>query len=151
MPERGFLTDGLLLAAGIFFAVLLDPDDFFAVAAPLEAVLAGALRRRIVGTGDSPAWSPAQVTEMLKDLEQREKASRPPTSATPPPPPAGSYGYAPVFYPGSPSPELAVPIRLRPSEEKNGIDFSVQLTRMKAERDQVSEVVKRIHAREGKR
>jgi hypothetical protein len=97
---------------------------------PGPYVVAGALRRRIVGTGDSPGWSAAQVTEMLKELEQREKGSGVPAGAALPPPPAGNYAYAPVFFPGHASPEFAMPIRLRPSEERNGIDFTVQLTRM---------------------
>ena len=85
-----------------------------------------------MGTGDSPAWSAAQVTEMLRELEQRETRASgvaPPTAA-PPPPPIGTFAYAPVFFPGYSSPELAVPVRLRPSEERHGIDFTVQLTRM---------------------
>jgi hypothetical protein len=96
---------------------------------PGPYVVAGALRRRSIGTGDSPAWSAAQVTQMLKELEQREKGG---TAATLPPPPEGNFAYAPVFFPGYASPEFAVPIRLRPGEEKNGIDFTVQLTRMAA-------------------
>ena len=98
---------------------------------PGPYVVAGALRRRNLGTGDSPAWTSAQIAEMLKELEQLEKSSMPAVAPPPPPPPpAGSYTYAPVFFPGYASPEFAVPIRLRPSEEKGGIDFTVQLTRM---------------------
>ena len=96
---------------------------------PGPYVVAGALRRRIVGTGDSPGWSAAQVTEMLKELEQREKGSGAPAGPALLPSPAGNYAYAPVFFPGHASPEFAMPIRLRPGEERNGIDFTVQLTR----------------------
>jgi hypothetical protein len=96
---------------------------------PGPYVVAGALRRRVVGTGDSPAWSAAQVSEMLKDLEQREKSGGSPGVALPPPP-VGNFAYAPVFFPGYGSPQFAVPIRLRASDERSGIDFTVQLTRM---------------------
>ena len=96
---------------------------------PGPYVVAGALRRRSVGTGDSPGWSVAQVTEMLRALEQREKGG-PASVPAPAPPPAGNYAYAPVFFPGHASPAFAVPIRLRAGEERNGIDFTVQLTRM---------------------
>jgi hypothetical protein len=44
--------------------------------------------------------------------------------------PAGLFAYAPVFFPSSSSPEFAMPIRLRASEERNGIDFTVQMTRL---------------------
>jgi hypothetical protein len=97
---------------------------------PGTYVVAGALRRRSVGTGDSPAWSVAQVTEILKELEQRERGGATTSPLSPLPPPAGNYAYAPVFFPGHASPELALPIRLRPGEERNGIDFAMQMTRM---------------------
>jgi hypothetical protein len=97
---------------------------------PGPYVVAGALRRRSLGTGDSPAWTVAQVTEMLRELEQREKASSASSPVTAVPPPSGNYAYAPVFFPGNASPEFAVPIRLRPGEERNGIDVTVQITRM---------------------
>jgi hypothetical protein len=121
-------SDPRLVATGV---ALTDDRGIYRIydLPPGPYVVAGALRRRSVGTGDSPAWSVAQVTEMLKALEQREKSG--PTSAVPPtPPPAGNYAYAPVFFPGYASPEFAVPIRLRASEERGGIDFTVQLTRM---------------------
>lgn len=97
---------------------------------PGPYVVAGALRRRSLGTGDSPAWSVAQVTEMLRELEQREKGSSSSSPVTAAPPPSGNYAYAPVFFPGYASPGFAVPIRLRPGEERGGIDFTVQITRM---------------------
>lgn len=96
---------------------------------PGPYVVAGALRRRSSGTGDSPGWSVAQVTEMLKALEQREKGSGSSTTSALSSPPDANYAYAPVFFPGYSSAEFAVPIRLRPGEERNGIDFTVQLTR----------------------
>lgn len=92
--------------------------------APGAYVVAGALRRRTAMTGDAVAWSAAQVSEMLKELDERD------TRPKPPPQPAGSYAYAPVFFPGFASPASAMPIRLRPSEVRDGIDFVVQLTRM---------------------
>jgi hypothetical protein len=100
--------------------------------APGAYVVAGALRRRGVSTGDAPAWTAAQVTEILRELEQREKSagSAAPAPMKLPTPPSGTYAYAPVFFPGSASADMAVPIRLRPGEERSGIDFTVQLTRM---------------------
>jgi hypothetical protein len=126
LPPPG--TDPRLVVTG--FAVSDDRGVYRIFDLPPGPyVVAGALRRRSVGTGDSPGWSAAQVTEMLRELEQREKAGAP-AAPTLSPPPAGHYAYAPVFFPGYASPEFAVPIRLRPSEERNGIDFTVQLTRM---------------------
>lgn len=99
--------------------------------APGTYVVAGAVSRRPTAPGDAAGWTASQVTDILRELEQREARGGMPT-----PPsriaqrPAGSYAYAPVFFPGFASPASAVPIRLRPSEERNGIDFTVQLTRM---------------------
>ena len=92
--------------------------------APGSYVVAGALRRRAGITGDAVAWSLSQVSDMLKELEQRDARSKAP------PKPAGTYAYAPVFFPGFASAASAMPIRLRPAEVRDGIDFVVQLTRM---------------------
>src|SRR5687767_1415576 len=125
LPPPG--TDPRLVVSG--FAVSDDRGVYRIFDLPPGPyVVAGALRRRIVDTGDSPGWSAAQVTEMLKELEQREKGSGAPAGLTLLSPPAGNYAYAPVFFPGHASPEFAMPIRLRPGEERNGIDFTVQLT-----------------------
>lgn len=66
---------------------------------PGEYVVAGGVRRRLVGNGDA---------------EGRD----------------GRYNWAPVYFPGSPSPQHAVPVRVKVAEEREGIDITLALTRM---------------------
>lgn len=100
---------------------------------PGEYVVVGGVRRRLAGTGDAEAWSTAQMDARLRELERRRGGAAPGTTEAPiemPQTVAGRYNWAPVYFPGSPSPQHAVPIRLKVAEEREGVDFVVSLTRM---------------------
>lgn len=91
--------------------------------APGDYVVVSGVRRAGSGVGDAEVWSPRQIDDMLKSLEQ-------PGAAPPPAEPEGRFAYAPVYFPESSSPDGAVPIRLRQADERTGVDFTVRLTRM---------------------
>jgi hypothetical protein len=81
---------------------------------------------------DLSAFSSAQIDEMIADLERRAAPGAPGTTgrtgfATKP---AGTYAYAPVFYPGVPSPDGAAKVVVAIGEERTSVDFTIQLTRM---------------------
>jgi len=82
---------------------------------------------------DIAVQSTADVDAALRELQQR--TGLPVGSNVPSPPapdlvPPGAYAYAPVFYPGVVTPSAATTIKLGVSEERDGVDFAVQYTRM---------------------
>lgn len=90
---------------------------------PGEYVIAGVVRRRLVGNGDAEAVSTANMEARLRALERKSAVIVPPVNE-------GRYNWAPVYFPGSPSPQQAVPVRLKIAEEREGVDFVVAMTRM---------------------
>ena len=56
-------------------------------------------------------------------------AARPAQTRPEPTPPPATYGYAPIYYPGTPDPDQASTITLEDGEERAGIDISLQLVR----------------------
>lgn len=98
-----------------------------------EYVIVGGVRRRLAGTGDAEAWSAAQTDGRLRELERRRGGVVPTATQAPVEVPAsaeGRYNWAPVYFPGSPSPQQAVPVRVKVSEERDGVDFVVSMTKM---------------------
>lgn len=91
---------------------------------PGEYVIAGAVRRRLVGNGDAEAVSTAAMDARLRALE-RKSGEVAPTA-----PSEGRYNWAPVYFPGSSSPQQAVPVRVKVAEERDGVDFVVAMTKM---------------------
>jgi hypothetical protein len=51
---------------------------------------------------------------------------------------AATYGYAPIYYPGTPDPDQAVTLVLAEDEERAGIDITLQLVRTAAIQGRVS-------------
>jgi len=78
---------------------------------------------------DVAAMSTAQVDDALAALQRR--AGAPAASGAGQAGPAmGTFGLTPVFFPGTPSADAATTITLGTAEERNGVDFTVRLTRM---------------------
>ena len=87
--------------------------------------------------------SDAEMDEILARLQRRSSAAatpaatpgaaaRPPQPRPEPTPPPATYGYAPIYYPGTPDPDQATTIALEDGEERAGIDISLQLVRTMA-------------------
>ena len=83
------------------------------------------------------------MDEILARLQRRSSAAatpaatpgaaaRPPQPRPEPTPPPATYGYAPIYYPGTPDPDQATTIALEDGEERAGIDISLQLVRTMA-------------------
>lgn len=94
--------------------------------APGEYVVAAGVRRRLVGNGDAEAVSTAAMDARLRALERKSSDA----AQAPVIPSDGRYNWAPVYFPGSSSPQQAVPVRLDVAEERQGVDFMVAMTRM---------------------
>src|SRR5262249_6396663 len=58
--------------------------------------------------------------QLLNDAARLQQNANQPAQQEP-------VAYAPVFYPGTPSPGAAVPITLTSGEERAGVDFQLQL------------------------
>jgi len=98
---------------------------------PGTYVVATALRAA-GAQSDIVAMRTADVDQMLRELQQRTGVS---TAAPLPAPgpdlvPPGSYAWAPAFYPGVSSTVSATTIKVAAGEERSGVDFAVQYTRM---------------------
>jgi uncharacterized protein (DUF2141 family) len=91
-------------------------------------------------TPDVAVLPPSEIDQALRELQERAGLAA--TRATPSVDSAGlapgTYDLAPVFYPGVPTPAAATTIRLGLGEERAGIDFPVQFTRMATIRGFVS-------------
>ncbi len=85
-------------------------------------------------------FSDAEMDEILARLQRRSAgaappaatpgaAARPPQPRPEPTPPPATYGYAPIYYPGTPDPDQASTIALEDGEERAGIDIGLQLVR----------------------
>jgi hypothetical protein len=107
---------------GIYRLYGLLPGEYYIVALPL-----------LGGSGETTGPSAASIDAALAMLASR----RPPTpGATPVTPPAPArrptVGFAPVFYPGTPSHSEAASVRVEAEEERTGIDFEMRLLSMAA-------------------
>lgn len=94
-------------------------------------------------------WSDAEMDEILARLQRRSAGAatpaasapgltRPPPARPPTPPPPATYGYAPVYYPGTPDPDQATTIALEDGEERGAVDITLQLVRTVAVSGRVS-------------
>jgi len=83
--------------------------------APGDYVIVALLNRSVVGNGDAAVWTSEDVDRMLKG----EPAT-----------PESRVSWAPIYFPGSASPQDAVPIRLGVGDERAGLDFTMAMTRM---------------------
>lgn len=106
---------------GVYRIYGLRPGDYYVAALPL-----------LGGSGEITAPSAASFDAALALLASR-RALAPGAAPPPPPPPAQrTIGFAPVFYPGTPSSSDAVSVRVEAGEEKAGIDFDVRPLSMAA-------------------
>lgn len=99
---------------------------------PGTYVVASAMRVSS-SASDIAVLSTADVDKALRELQQRTGlavGSNVPPQTAPDPVPPGAYAYAPVFYPGVASAASAATIKLGAGEERTGVDFTVQYTRM---------------------
>jgi len=103
---------------GIFRLYGLPAGDYIVVANP-----------RNTNVGEIRASTDAEIRAALAALQQ--PAMPPPPAGQPLPPPrdAVTVGFAPMYFPGTPSVSGAATITLGPGEERGGIDFSLQLVR----------------------
>jgi len=103
----------------------LPPGQYFVVASPQPAP--GATPIQVMSTED--------VDTALRELEERSRlpgprsgvvgAARPGAEVQPGAP--ATFGYAPVFYPGTTNAAEAVSVRVEEGEERSGADFSLVL------------------------
>jgi hypothetical protein len=91
--------------------------------------LVSSLMPSTVRLSDVAAMSAAQVDDALSALQRRAGSPVAP-GADQASPALGTFGMTPVFFPGTPSADSATTITLGPAEERNGVDFTVRLTRM---------------------
>lgn len=82
---------------------------------PGDYVVVALLNRPIVGNGDAAVWTTEQVDHLLRG----EPAT-----------PEARVSWAPIYFPGSASPQDAVPVRLGAGDERAGLDFTMSMTRM---------------------
>jgi Carboxypeptidase regulatory-like domain len=109
---------------GAFRLYGLPPGDYFVQAQP-----AGILTGAMTGTADAPQTTAAEVS-WAADVEAQSRLGQTPALAqllASPPERGRTVNYASVFYPGTLDPANAVPITLGPHEERQGIDFMVQV------------------------
>jgi len=93
------------------------------------------------GNGDLSMMTSAEIDDALKVLQQRVGRGAGPSPGVSQPTPATTpsaaapannvqYAYAPVFYPGTASAAGAGKVAVGLGDERTGVDFVVQLTRM---------------------
>jgi uncharacterized protein (DUF2141 family) len=91
---------------------------------PGEYIVAALLQRGLRGNGDAESWTPAQVDQLLAALD------RPSSAESAPAVPDARVAWAPIYFPGSASPQDAVPVRVGAGDERTNLDFTVSMTRM---------------------
>jgi hypothetical protein len=108
---------------GVYRIYGLMPGDY----------LVSSMMRPAGRLSDVTALSGAQIDAVLRALRRRAGASeadslsiRSADAVVPP----GTYAITPVLYPGTPSPDAATTITLALGEERDGVNFTVGLTRM---------------------
>jgi hypothetical protein len=86
-------------------------------------------------------FSDEQMDEILARLQRRSAGVAPaatpgnstrPVQTRPEPAPPPTFGYVPIYYPGTPDPEQATTIALEDGEERAGVDIGLQLVRTAA-------------------
>ena len=107
---------------GVYRIYGLPPGDYCVVALPV-----------LTGSGEITAPSASSIDAALAMLASRRPAT-PGTKPAPSPPPAPqpTMGFAPVFFPGTPSHSEAASVRVEAGEERTGVDFEMRLVPMAA-------------------
>ena len=125
VPPPG--TPPLLLLAG---SGLTDDRGVYRIFGlpPGEYLIASAIR--LEHASDIHVWSAADIDLAFRELGQRTGVRAPGASSPPADTASGTHAYAPTYYPGVVSTAGAERLRLDVGEERSGIDFAVQLTRM---------------------
>lgn len=108
--QPGFVTDDL----GAYRIYGLTPGDYLIAALP------------VVGRGDVEERTEAEYEALVRAFTQRSPTAGP-APASPIPTPAATRGYAPTYYPGTPVPTQAVPIRLGIGDVREGIDIPITM------------------------
>ena len=130
MPEPITITDD----RGMYRLFGLAPGEYAISATP-----------RIGGSGTIGIRSTEEVDALFAELIARGRAasgapgaSAPAARATPliPDPPA--VGFAATYYPGTPLPQEAAPIKIGAGEERAGVDFTVVPVRTSMLEGQIS-------------
>ena len=103
---------------GMYRLYGLPPGEYLVAASP-----------RNTNAGEIRASTAEEIRAALAALQQ--PATPPPPAGQPLPPPREhvTVGFAPVYFPGSPSVGGASTISLGPGEERSGVDFSLQIVR----------------------
>ena len=103
---------------GMYRLYGLPPGEYLVAASP-----------RNTNAGEIRASTAEEIRAALAALQQ--PATPPPPAGQPLPPPREhvTVGFAPVYFPGSPSVGGASPISLGPGEERSSVDFSLQIVR----------------------
>lgn len=126
---------------GVYRVYGLLPGDYLVAAIPprpgfsASAGLPG-MEMRPMGNNNLTARSAPEIDAIFRDLQagsavMREPigpapgSPRPPASPEPPP----TYGFAPVYYPGTVLVGQASKITIRQAEEREGIDIAIDLVR----------------------
>ena len=117
-PVNGSTTDD----RGVYRLYGLTPGDYVILAQPQ----AGAMSEVHLITRADIQWAQQQL--------QRAASAAPGGAVTSPgaeqvqsPAPAGTVGYAPMYYPGTPDPRAAATVTLTAGEERTGLDFPIPL------------------------
>ena len=103
---------------GMYRLYGLPPGEYLVAASP-----------RNTNAGEIRASTAEEIRAALAALQQ--PATPPPPAGQPLPPPREyvTVGFAPVYFPGSPSIGGASAISLGPGEERSGVDFPLQIVR----------------------
>lgn len=103
---------------GMYRLYGLPPGEYLVAASP-----------RNTNAGEIRASTAEEIRAALAALQQ--PAAPPPPAGQPLPPPREyvTVGFAPVYFPGSPSVGGASSISLGPGEERSGVDFALQIVR----------------------
>ena len=103
---------------GVYRLYGLPPGDYIVAATP-----------RNTNVGEIRASTDAEIRAALAALQQPATPAPPKGQPLPPPREPVTVGYAPVYFPGSAAVSGASTITLGPGEERNGVDFGLQIVR----------------------
>jgi hypothetical protein len=103
---------------GMYRLYGLPPGEYLVAASP-----------RNTNAGEIRASTDAEIRAAMAALQQPVTPAPPAGQPLPPPREYVTVGFAPVYFPGSPSVGGASSISLGPGEERSSVDFSLQLVR----------------------
>jgi hypothetical protein len=130
--ERRFVAPPLGPAAVLEPRALTDDRGIYRIYGlpPGEYIVSSAVPASGGGAGPSADLRRVTATELEWAAAQVQAAAAagrptaaPPAAASPPPGPR--VGSAPVYFPGTPDPAAALPVRVAAGEERAGVDFAV--------------------------